>query len=350
MGLHKSLALLTVIMTLLGCKNRNNIATVGVPHQDSVKFVEVYGHRGARSYSPENTIPGYRTALKIGVHWVDADIVMSKNGEILVYHDLILNPNITRDKKGDFVTTKTPIYALTYEQLLEYDVGMLNPASSYATFFPSQVPIQGTHIPLLEEMISYVNDKSNRSVNFQLEIKSDPTHPEWSPSPEQFAENLYRILKKFEILDRVEIQAFDWRYLYALQNLDKTIKTAYLVDYSNIETIKSSDQKLAGLWTGGKFLKDYNNSFPQMIKALGGSCFEPEDVALTKSSLDEAHKLGLKVVVWTWPENTHTTFDENLIKKLIEWGIDGIITDDPGRLNSMLAARNYPVPKNSLIK
>jgi glycerophosphoryl diester phosphodiesterase len=67
-------------------------------------------------------------------------------------------------------------------------------------------------------------------------------------------------------------------------------------------------------------------------------------VELTKETLAEAHKLGLKVVVWTWPEHSGTTFDVALVSKLIDWGVDGIITDDPGMLNSMLAARGYQLP------
>lgn len=81
-----------------------------------------------------------------------------------------------------------------------------------------------------------------------------------------------------------------------------------------------------------------------MVKALGGYAWDPEDAELTKESLDEAHRLGLKVVVWSWPEKLGTVFDAELTKKMIDWGVDGIITDDPGRLNSMLAARGLRVP------
>ena len=91
-------------------------------------------------------------------------------------------------------------------------------------------------------------------------------------------------------------------------------------------------------------IKDHGNSIPQMVKDLGGTCWEPEDTQLTKETLDEAHRLGLKVVVWTWPEHSGTTFDVALVSKLIDWGVDGIITDDPGMLISMLAARGYPLP------
>ena len=116
--------------------------------------------------------------------------------------------------------------------------------------------------------------------------------------------------------------------------------------YDAIGAMQNPDPKIAGLWSGGKLLKDYNNSLPQMVKALGGSIYGPEDVTLTKEQLNEAHRLGLKVVVWTWPEHSGKVFDPVVVNRLIDWGIDGIITDDPAQLNAILAAKSYPVPQN----
>lgn len=147
---------------------------------------------------------------------------------------------------------------------------------------------------------------------------------------------------------RVEVHAFDFRCLYELQKFDRRIRTAYLTSRDNEkggeESFLSPDPKVAGLWTGGKLLKDYGGSIPAMVKALGGFAWDPEDVELTREALDEAHRLGLKVVVWSWPEKLGTAFDAELVAKMIDWWVDGIITDDPGRLISMLAARGLPVP------
>ncbi len=54
---------------------------------------------------------------------------------------------------------------------------------------------------------------------------------------------------------------------------------------------------------------------------------DPRDVQLTQASLQEAQLLGLKVVVWNWPET---------LEKLIRWGVGGVITDDPGRLIALM--------------
>ena len=234
----------------------------------------------------------------------------------------------------------------TLKQLQQYDVGMLNPDSPYKQYFPEQYAIPSTPMPSLQEVINYIDKATGKKVGYQIEIKNDPTKPYYTISSKELAQKVYVILKKNNLINRVEIQAFDWNVLYKLQKLDKSIKTAYLIGYDEVEDFSGNTFKVNGLWSGGKMLKDYNNSLPQMIKALGGSCYEPEDVMLTKKDLDEVHKLGLKVVVWTWPEHSGSVFDPKLIDKLICWGVDGIITDDPARLNSMLAVRGYRVPKH----
>ena len=337
----------------------------GVPHAAGSQYVENYAHRGARSFSPENTLPAYKTGLAVGTNWVDMDIGITKDGVILVDHDLWLNPDILRKDGKFWAPSKQSFYAqlessagginkniqpylvknLTLAELEQYDAGMLNPQSPYAKYFPDQSALNGTKMPTLQAVVDYVNQVSDKQVGFQIEIKNDPSHPKWTVSAHEFAKKVNDFLVKNDLVARAEIQSFDWQPLYDLHKLNPQVKLAFLVGGDDIERMHSTDKKAAGLWSGGKLLKDYNNSLPQMIKSLGGSCYEPQDTALTKADLDEAHRLGLKVVVWTWPENSGGAFDPVLVDKLISWGVDGIITDDPARLNSMLAARGLPVPQ-----
>jgi glycerophosphoryl diester phosphodiesterase len=315
---------------------------------DTREKIEVYAHRGARCYAPENTIAGYTTGLAIGTDWVDMDIVMSKEGEVIVSHDIWLNPDLVRGPDGKFITEKMLVKSLLLSQIKQFDVGRLDTASSYSKFFPAQAGMDGITMPTLREVIRHVNSKTNNNVGFQIEFKTDPEHPDWTYTPAKFAAALYKILLEEKIILNCEIQSFDWRCLYELQKLDHSIRTAYLTEWDNEPGTPNSffdpDPAKAGLWTGGILVKDHKNSIPQMVKDMGGSCWEPEDVELTRATLDEAHRLGLKVVVWTWPEHSGTVFDPVLVSKLISWGVDGIITDDPGMLISMLAARNYSLP------
>ncbi|HEY5511333.1 MAG TPA: glycerophosphodiester phosphodiesterase family protein [Prolixibacteraceae bacterium] len=328
----------------LGC--RKNAEDPLLP--DTLGKVEVYAHRGARSYAPENSIPGYTSGLAIGTDWVDMDIVMSKDGEVVVSHDIRIQPDIVRGSDGKFITERKLVKTLTLDELKKYDVGRMNLTSAYSKFFPAQLGMDGVTMPTLREVIHFVNGKTGRKVGFQIEFKTDPEHNDWTFTPAEFAAALYKILKEENIVTICEIQSFDWRCLYEIQKLDPRIKTAYLTEWDNYPGTPYSffdpDPVKAGLWTGGILVKDHKNSIPQMVKDMGGTCWEPEDVELTKATLDEAHRLRLKVVVWTWPEHSGTTFDVNLVSKLIDWGVDGIITDDPGMLISMLAARNYSLP------
>jgi glycerophosphoryl diester phosphodiesterase len=340
--LLRSCAPFLVVALALGCASGN-----GTP-DPSGKTVEVYAHRGARSFAPENTIPGYDAGLAIGTHWVDMDVVMTRDGEVLVSHDIRLNPDIVRGADGRFITERKLVKDLTLAEAQAYDVGRLNPATPYGWFFPAQFGMDGVHMPTLREVVRHVKGKTGGKVGFQIEFKTDPEHPDWTYTPAEFAAALHRILVEEGIVESSEIQSFDWRCLYELQKLDPRVKTAYLTEWDNEPGTPYSffdpNPAIAGLWTGGVLVKDHGNSIPRMVKDMGGTCWEPEDVVLTKETLDEAHGLGLKVVVWTWPEHSGTTFDDDLVKKLIDWGVDGIITDDPGQLISMLAARGYALP------
>jgi glycerophosphoryl diester phosphodiesterase len=295
------------------------------------------------------------------------DVVLSRDNEVLVSHDPVLNPDTTRDEGGRFLApsrealaTRPPaeraeyerryaVRGLTAAELQRFDVGRLNPASGYARLFPDQLPVDGARIPTLRQVIRLVEAATGRKGRYQIEMKTEPARPDYSPPPRVFAEAVYRVLAEEGVVDRVEVHAFDFRCLLELQRLDRRVQTAYLTSRDNEQGGPDSffdpDPKVAGRWTGGTLVKDHGGSIPAMIKALGGMAWDPEDAELTRGSLDEAHRLGLKVVVWSWPERLGTAFDGRLTAKMIDWGVDGIITDDPARVSSMLAARGLKGPE-----
>jgi len=69
--------------------------------------VTIYGHRGARGLAPENTLPGFQVALKHHVDYVDIDVVLTKDGVLVAHHGLTLNPDVTRDARGNWVENTT---------------------------------------------------------------------------------------------------------------------------------------------------------------------------------------------------------------------------------------------------
>ena len=311
--------------------------------------VEIYGHRGARGLAPENTIPAYKDALAIGVNYIDMDVVMTKDHHVVVSHDLTLNPNFTRDKNGKWIDPNKKILVkdLTLKELQFYDVGRIKPGTAYAKLFKHQIPVDGTHIPTLKQVIDYTKRVAGDKVGFQIEIKNDPDHPDETFPPTVLAKAVAKILQQENIVDRTEVQAFDWRNLYELHKINPKIKTAFLTYKAGINDMLSSNNKIAGLWTGDHLFKDYT-SMPAMVFELGGNIWGPQDTELTKKNLDIAHKLGLKVVVWTWPgepDGDHEVFNKQRMHQLIIWGVDGIITDRPDKLRALLKSMGKSIPE-----
>lgn len=307
--------------------------------------LEIYAHRGGRAAAPENTLPAYKHALAVGVDFVDMDVQMTKDGVVVVAHDYTLNPEYTKYKGKKWITNEPIlIKSLTLKQLKKYTVGEKKPGTLYAKMFAHQKEVKQCTMPTLREVVQYVKKISGNQVGFQIEIKTDPQHPEWTFSPKVLAQAVSTLIHEMQIVPITEVQAFDYRVLQAIQRIDPKIKTAYLTQYDSKRNMLNPDPKIAGLWTGGYLLKNYQNSIPYMILKLGGDLWDPQDVEITKKIVAEAHKYKLKVVTWNWPHSADEVFQAKVINKLIDDKVDGIITDDPEKLRVIMRARGMKLP------
>ena len=303
--------------------------------------IELYGHRGARGLYPEQTMPAYAAALSIGVDYVDMDLGITRDGVLVITHDLGLNPDITRDKDGNWIREATPIHSMTLQEVQSYNVGMIKPGTAYASYFPDQKPVDA-YIPTLEEVVDYVISVAGDRVGFQFEIKNDPSKPQLTVSPYEFAAAVSKFIEEKGIIDRTEVQAFDWQCLIELKKLNSNIKTAALSDH----TTEVMDDTETGLWIAGLKPADFDYSLPKMVKHINADCWEPFQVDLTAKDLQTARDLGLKVVVWGWPEKEKTDYNTDMMQKMIDWKVDGIISDRPDRLREILALNGYEVPRS----
>lgn len=289
----------------------------------------IVGHRGIRGLAPEHTFTGFKMAIKQGVQVLDMDIVMTKDHQFVVYHDIALNPLFTRDKNGHWVQKRTLIKNLTLKELKQYNVGSIKPGTLYHKTFNEQKPLKTARIPTLEEVIVYAK-QLNPKIQFQIEIKTDPEHPHHSFQPDFLSRKLITLLSKLNVLKDSRIQAFDWRCLYEIQRISPKTQTAYLTECKLEQKMRDKNAKIAGRWTGGKLLKDYQYSIPLMVKSLGGKAWDPEAHCLTASQVQEAKALGLQVVVWSDPKGKD--YDAAEIARIKKYNIDGIITDRPDKL------------------
>ena len=135
-----------------------------------------------------------------------------------------------------------------------------------------------------------------------------------------------------------------FRCLYAVQKLDPKIKTAYITQFDSKQQMLNSNPKLDTLWTGGPLLKNYNGPLVKMIAHLGGKFWDPQDIEVNKADVKKAHQLGLKVVVWNLSVRAKQVFDPKMIRRLIQWGVDGIITDRPDKLKALMQKLRMKLP------
>ncbi len=299
--------------------------------------LDLQGHRGARGLSPENTLPAFARALAIGVTTLELDAAVTRDGVVVVSHDATLNPDITRSPGGEWITRgDLAIHALTWQQLQSYDVGRIRPQTAYAQRFSAQQPVDGARIPRLAGVFDLARRAGNGSVRFNIETKILPEQPRLTVSPEAFARALIELIRLENLESRVTIQSFDWRTLQVVQREAPRIATVYLTAQQPwLDNIRAHD--VSSPWTAGFHVGNHGGSVPRMVKAAGGAVWSPHFGDLTRERLREARQLGLKVVVWT-------VNDEADIARMIDWGVDGIISDYPDRLRRLAAGRGLALP------
>ena len=98
------------------------------------------------------------------------------------------------------------------------------------------------------------------------------------------------------------------------------------------------------MWTAPLNAKNFDYDYPKMVKKLGGDFWEPYEMDLSKARLDEAHRYGLKVVTWGCTEYERADFNYKEAQQLIDWRVDGIITDRPDILRGLEAANGLVLP------
>ncbi len=265
--------------------------------------IEVQGHRGARGVRPENTLAAFRHALGLGVDVLELDVAVTKDERLVVSHDLFLNPDLCLTPEGARITGRIPVRSLSLEALQTYDCGTLrNP------LFPNQRPIPGERIPTLEAVFGLLEATPGAAaVRLNIEAKSVPSRPDLTLPPEAWADALAAALADPQRRRRVTVQSFDHRILRALK-------------------ARLPDAVIAALVA--KSLPD----LVELARDLGAEIISPNLDWITGPVVRALHAAGVRVIPWT--ANTEEEW-----ARLLDLGVDGIITDDPGGLITFLHLR-----------
>jgi glycerophosphoryl diester phosphodiesterase len=297
---------------------------------------DLEGHRGARGLAPENTLAAFRRALAIGVSTLETDLAVTRDGVLVLSHDPFLNPALTRDATGAWLPAAGPdIRSLDLAQLRRFDVGRLNPAHSYAASLPEQVASDGERIPTFDELLALVRSHGP-DVRLNVETKITPTSGDTTPPPSEFARLVVAALDRANFTDRTTVQSFDWRTLVEIKRLRPTQATACLTIETGSMNTNLVDASGASPWHAGLRAAEFG-SVPSRAKAAGCETWSMFWRNLTPELAAEARALGLKLLPWT-------VNDPAEMARLIDLGVDGLITDYPDRLRKVLAAKGIPLP------
>lgn len=282
-----------------------NIARAQMEHFD------IQGHRGCRGLLPENTLPAFEKAIELGVTTLEMDVVLSGDNTWFVSHEPWLNHQICTDIEGRTILPEREqtynLYRWRDAEIQACDCGSLgHPA------FPAQkaAPLSK---PTLEEVLIRCEEKARelgRVIRYNIEIKS---HPDWEevyqPPVDEYVDFFTDFMDRIQFTDRITVQSFDMRVLRLLNEQQPEWTLALLSD--NLLTVK------------------------QNIKALGftPAIYSPRYTSVHKLAVMACRDLNMKLIPWT-------VNDPSEMQKLIDLGVDGIITDYPDRLIGIVGGRD----------
>lgn len=296
---------------------------------------DVQGHRGARGLRPEETLPAFEVALDLGVTTLELDLHFSADDQLVIWHDPAIDPaKCGINPESDVVVpdpdqprmqpTDLMLRNRTAAQLAAYRCDR-NPDVAR---FPAQVnaptALAGddfgiiTLARLFDFVDAYAADPSKsaaqrdnaRQVRFNIETKRDPSRPATindgfdgiNPGPFELA--ILALVQDRGLTDRVTIQSFDLRSLWAVHSVAPEMTLVAL----SSQAPRSGD------------LQSWAES--------GAGVFSPNASILTPALVTQAHDAGLLVIPWTVNEPTD-------MRALIDMGVDGLISDRPDLLLSL---------------
>ncbi|MDT5051579.1 MAG: glycerophosphoryl diester phosphodiesterase [Mycobacterium sp.] len=288
---------------------------------------DLQAHAGGRGEATGESLRAFAKSLELGVSTLELDIDITKDHQPLVWHDPVIESQQCSDTGAAFAGDPSYPYVgklvhdLTLAQIHTLDCG--KPASQ----FPRAEVVRGNKIAVLPEVFS-LTDSYRADVRYNIETKVAADHPAISAQPQEFVEVVLAAVRAAGKVDRVEIQSFDWRTLPLVRQAEPSIP---LVALWNEHT-----------WVpGSPWLATVNPDVvgDPVIGAMmvGANILSPAYSLVDKPFVDRAHSLGLSVIPWT-------VDDANDMRTQIAVGVDGIITNYPAVLRTVMAELGMALP------
>jgi glycerophosphoryl diester phosphodiesterase len=312
---------------------------------------DVQAHRGGRMYRPENTLAAFRYALaNPDVSTLELDTGVTKDGRLVVAHDRAVSERVCKDTLPG--TRKDPYVGDLINDLTLAQIKTLDCGSIVQPDLPKQQAVPGEKIPTLAEVFQAVRESGRSDIRLNIETKISPVDPDDTVPPEVFASKLVGEIQAAGMTDRATIQSFDWRTLREARRLDPRIQTVALVwQYGPAECSSLADEcslravydnpSVKSPWTApqdwwavqdlGDLVRGVGASTvsanwqvhdPNQDTVVSEDWYLREDPAYYHGpTVPELQDSGLKVI-------PYTINDEQTMQRVIDLGVDGIISDD----------------------
>lgn len=265
--------------------------------------IEVQGHRGCRGLLPENTLPAFAKAIKLGVHTLELDLAVSKDGIVVVSHEPYMSKTICLMPDGSEISESQGqefnLFNLTFEEIQAFDCG----SKVHPRFLQQQ--LLKTAKPSLAQVFEFA-EVQNPTIKYNIEIKAHPDYDNvYTPNPQEFVRLVLEQINKYKVFNRTNLQSFDLRVLEEIKRQAPSMPVAVLIEEDE------------AIWTKTKSL-----SFSPEIISPYFKLLDAETVRNLKAE-------NFKVIPWT-------VNDIQDMQQMIDFGVDAIITDYPDRLIPLL--------------
>lgn len=245
----------------------------------------IIAHRGFSAIAPENTLAAFSKALELGVDYIELDIHLTKDDQVVIIHDETLER--TTNGQG-YVGDKS------LEEIKKLDAG-----SWFDPAFKSE------KIPTLEELIKLVNGKAL----LFIEVKKGKA--------------LYGGIEQrtIELIDRCGarewciLHSFEKEVLYNIYHIDPSFPL-----YMTLEFDPSSEP-----FVPGSEIKEE----PSYLSYESFKGYNVNHEVVDTTTMKKVRKMGWKIVVWTVNEETD-------IQRMVDLQVDGIITNFPDRVKRLV--------------
>jgi glycerophosphoryl diester phosphodiesterase len=276
--------------------------------------LDIQGHRGCRGLMPENTLQAFEKAWEIGATTLEMDVVISRDSQVVVSHEAWFSHEFCSKPDGSAITEAEEkqynIYQMDYADVMRYDCGQrVHPRFTAQQKMPVFKPLLSAAIAHIEEQYT-LNQLGGREPRYSIELKTEPGSA-FNPAPKEFVRLVLAELdalaanSEIELKSRINLQSFDLEVLREIRRQDRDMPIALLVE------------------EGDKY-KEQLSAFGEYPDILS-----PDFTQVDAEMLSMAATKNMKVIPWTVNEVAD-------MRRLIQLGVHGIITDYPDRLVALL--------------